>query len=200
MVVLFTSTYPKRRFKLEPSGKKGIFVGYNESSKPYRIYIPGQKLIELSKDVIFEEDVALKRSKDINEIDDESPLNMEEDHASEIKRDTHETIEDNNHNEPMDFADEPIDPTVNRKRPLLARKMIQEAENYAAPKGTFRERKRPNRYSSYVALMSEIIESKPSSVEEAFKHQVWEDDMTKEYQSILKNDVWTLCLDQKTNQ
>jgi hypothetical protein len=26
--------------KLEPSGKKGIFVGYNESSKAYRIYIP----------------------------------------------------------------------------------------------------------------------------------------------------------------
>jgi hypothetical protein len=27
--------------KLDPSGKKGIFVGYNESSKAYPIYIPG---------------------------------------------------------------------------------------------------------------------------------------------------------------
>jgi hypothetical protein len=31
-----------KRKKLEPSGKKGIFVGYSESSKAYRIYIPGQ--------------------------------------------------------------------------------------------------------------------------------------------------------------
>jgi hypothetical protein len=29
-----------KRKKLEPSIKKGIFMGYNESSKAYRIYIP----------------------------------------------------------------------------------------------------------------------------------------------------------------
>jgi hypothetical protein len=28
-----------KRKKLEPSGKKGIFIGYSESSKAYRIYI-----------------------------------------------------------------------------------------------------------------------------------------------------------------
>jgi hypothetical protein len=31
----------KKRSKLEPSGRKGTFVGYIESSKAYRIYIPG---------------------------------------------------------------------------------------------------------------------------------------------------------------
>ena len=30
----------ERRKKLEPSGKKGVFVGYSESTKAYRIYIP----------------------------------------------------------------------------------------------------------------------------------------------------------------
>lgn len=89
----------------------------------------------------------------------------------------------------MDSALESRDPTRSHKRPLWARKMIQEAENYAAPKGTFRESKRPNRYSSYTAFMSEIITSEPSCVEEAFKHQVWKDAMTEEYLSILKNDV-----------
>ena len=29
-----------KRTKLEPSSKKGTFVGYSESSKAYRIYIP----------------------------------------------------------------------------------------------------------------------------------------------------------------
>jgi hypothetical protein len=35
------SHIPKdKRNKLEPSRKKGIFVGYSDSSKTYRIYIP----------------------------------------------------------------------------------------------------------------------------------------------------------------
>jgi hypothetical protein len=33
----------EKRSKLEPSGRKGTFVGYSESSKSYRIYIPGQR-------------------------------------------------------------------------------------------------------------------------------------------------------------
>jgi hypothetical protein len=36
----------EKRSKLEPSGIKGTFVGYSESSKAYRIYIPGQRQIE----------------------------------------------------------------------------------------------------------------------------------------------------------
>ena len=30
----------EKRTKMEPSGKKGVFVGYNENSKAYRIYVP----------------------------------------------------------------------------------------------------------------------------------------------------------------
>jgi hypothetical protein len=33
----------EKRSKLDPSGKKGTFVAYNESSKACRIYIPGQR-------------------------------------------------------------------------------------------------------------------------------------------------------------
>ena len=43
----------ERRTKLDPSGRKGVFVGYSESAKAYRIYILGQRKIELSRDVTF---------------------------------------------------------------------------------------------------------------------------------------------------
>ena len=33
----------EKRSKLEPSCKKGIFVGYSESLEAYRVYIPGFK-------------------------------------------------------------------------------------------------------------------------------------------------------------
>jgi hypothetical protein len=47
-------------------------VGYNESSKAYWIYILGQRHIEVSRDVTFEEEVAFRRSKGSHmEIDSE---------------------------------------------------------------------------------------------------------------------------------
>ena len=48
----------EKRTKLYPSGKKGIFVGYSESSKAYIIYFPGFKKIDISRDVTFDEDSA----------------------------------------------------------------------------------------------------------------------------------------------
>ena len=37
--------------------------------------------------------------------------------------------------------------------------------------------------------MSSLLDSEPSTYEETSKHQCWKDAMTKEYESILKNDV-----------
>jgi hypothetical protein len=51
----------KKRTNIDPSGRKGTFVGYNESSKTYQIYIPSQRQIEVSIDVTFEEDVDFRR-------------------------------------------------------------------------------------------------------------------------------------------
>jgi hypothetical protein len=48
--------------KLEPSRNKGIFVGYSESSKAYRIYIPEQHKIEVSRDVTFNENMDFNKS------------------------------------------------------------------------------------------------------------------------------------------
>ncbi|XP_057852554.1 uncharacterized protein LOC131062829 [Cryptomeria japonica] len=127
------------------------------------------------------EDIAFRKSKSTRELEDqESSLNMEEDLAPEIQRETHEVIENEGQNEFMDPANEPRDTNVNRKRPLWARKMIQEAKDYVAPQGTLRESKRPHRFSSYVDLKSEIIKSEPSNVKEAFKNQVWKDAMTED--------------------
>jgi hypothetical protein len=38
--------------------------------------------------------------------------------------------------------------------------------------------------------MSHIIDTKPSCHGEAIDQKVWQDAMTEEYQSIMKNDVW----------
>jgi hypothetical protein len=74
---------------------------------------------------------------------------------------------------------------------------VQEAERIVAPKGTFRESKRPHRFGGYVALMNSISDTETSSFEEANKLQVWKNSMLEEYRSILKNNVWDIMLRQK---
>ena len=38
-------------------------------------------------------------------------------------------------------------------------------------------------------LMCDLVENDPTFFEEVIQKKEWEDDMTKEYQSIIKNDV-----------
>ena len=52
----------EKRTKLDPSGKKGIFVGYCEVSKAFIIYILGFHHMKISRDVTFDEEPTLKRS------------------------------------------------------------------------------------------------------------------------------------------
>ena len=58
----------------------------------------------------------------------------------EIKR---EFSEPSNQIEPMDSTDGLRDITVSRKKPLRVRNIIQEDEKFAAPKGNFKESRRP---------------------------------------------------------
>lgn len=57
------SYVPKeKRTKLEPTADKGIFVGYSETSKAYRIYIPTKRKVVVRRDVKFEEERAFRGS------------------------------------------------------------------------------------------------------------------------------------------
>lgn len=60
------SYVPKEdRTTLEPIANKGIFVGYSETSKAYRIYIPAQRKVVVRQDVKFEEERAVRRSQEL---------------------------------------------------------------------------------------------------------------------------------------
>ena len=81
-----------KKAKLEPSGKKGTFVGYNESSKAYRIYFPGSRQIEVSRDVIIEEEMAIRKGRGSDmEIDDDDEMRSSS--PLEVKRESEEKNE-----------------------------------------------------------------------------------------------------------
>jgi hypothetical protein len=68
--------------------------------------------------------------------------------------------------ESMRPVDPPREVAVTRKRPAWLQNTLQEDEEHGAPKGSFRESNGPHKFSSYVALMSKLIDS------EAAKQQV----------------------------
>eukprot|EP00253_Pinus_taeda_P002870 PITA_02870 len=90
----------------------------------------------------------------------------------------------------MDPLDPPPHDPPTRKRPLWLRDTLQDADQHATPRGTFRKCKKPSRYQGYIAVMSNIIQVEPFTFEEATKEQVWKDSMNEEYESIIQNDVW----------
>ena len=45
---------------MEPSRKKKTFVGYSETSKTFKIYVPGERHVEVSRDVTFHEEATFK--------------------------------------------------------------------------------------------------------------------------------------------
>ena len=63
--VCYCHIHVDTRKNLDPSGEKGILVGYNETSKAYRVYISARKRIIVSRDVQFDKDKALQRSMDL---------------------------------------------------------------------------------------------------------------------------------------
>jgi hypothetical protein len=57
----------ENRTNMEPLSKKGVFVGYSENSKAYRIYVPGQRKIEVRRDVNFPKEATFKKSRDLQQ-------------------------------------------------------------------------------------------------------------------------------------
>jgi hypothetical protein len=179
---VFVHIPKEKRTKLNPSGKKGIFVGYCEVSKAFRIYIPGYHHIEISRDVTFDEYATLKKSIrcDLKEVYEEEPVapKVAEPVREVITSPDEEILEDRDIIE----SQEPPQMTISHKRkPVWARELIQDGEKYGAPEGTMRQVKKPKPFSNYMALMCDLLEKEPTCFKESIQEKEWAYAMTKEY-------------------
>jgi len=63
-------------------------------------------------------------------------------------------------------------------------------DNVVAPTSQRRQRRSPERYTGYMALMGACVMTEPSSFQEAVQQMVWVDVMVEKYDSIVQNSVW----------
>ena len=69
------------------------------------------------------------------------------------------------------------------------RSIVQDSRKVSLPQSSMRRSKPPERLS-YMALMTKLINFEPFSFEEVAQHDVWQEAMVEEYDSIMKNQVW----------
>jgi hypothetical protein len=158
---LFVHVPKEKRTKLDPFRWKGIFFGYNDTSKDYMIYIPGHRKVEIIQYVTFDENVSFSKSKHIY---------VEEAHEEENEvRKVPEVVEpeevipkDHDIVEPQKLVEIPF----RKRRTSWEQYLIIDAERIGAPKKYFRESKKPKPYSSYVACLCDTMDARPSSYEE----------------------------------
>ena len=66
--ISFCHVPKEKRTKMKPTAKKGLHVGYSETSKAYRLYIPALRRVVVRRDVKFKEERACRRSRKLEEI------------------------------------------------------------------------------------------------------------------------------------
>jgi hypothetical protein len=68
---------------------------------------------------------------------------------------------------------------------------LKEAKEYVGdPLRLMRESRAPERFGLYLAMVTSITDSKPTTFEQVVDQQVWRDAMQEEYDSIMSNYVW----------
>ena len=129
------------RTKLDPSGKKGIFVVYSKSSKAYRIYFPGYKKIDISKDVTFDEDIAYNKSwkKPVEEFKEAEAPKI---HDTTMNEETQE--EDQDFKEPRRPVDPPLEKNPHKRKLSWVCELIQGAEDMGSQKRIIEKERGPD--------------------------------------------------------
>ena len=109
----------EKRSKLDASGNKGMFVGYSETSKAYRIYVTGQREVEICLDATFDEDVALKKVRNL-------PSSKEDEEDEEARK------QEESKDDPMPDVEGPMDPIdpppSNKRRPSCLRDTLEDTD------------------------------------------------------------------------
>jgi hypothetical protein len=114
----------EKRTKLEPSGKKGTFVGYNETSKAYRIYVPGKTFIEVSGDVTFHEEATFHCSRELPCDTEEQEAPSPEPSDSPLSDEQREEAREPSVDPIRDFVEFPLEKPPVKRKPTWYREKV----------------------------------------------------------------------------
>ena len=173
--------------KLEPISKLVILVGCTDTPHNYRVYFPTSRRTVVCRDLKFDEQKAMRASLE-----------------REIQLQAMEELFVPKEEEPQTDAEHPhlevpgVETSTQADSSRDGNKYTREAdrlfsyarENVGEPSSQCRQRRSPDRYIGYMALVGECVETEPSSFGEAVQQLIWVGAMVEECDSIVRNNVW----------
>eukprot|EP00253_Pinus_taeda_P004472 PITA_04472 len=173
--------------KLDPIAELGILVGYTDTPHNYRVHLPTNQRTVVCRDLKFDEQKAMRVS-----LERELKLHVEEELSVPNEEKPQIDVEKLHVDDPgVETSTHAKTSRDGRKRSReVDRLMLDAQENVGQPSSQRRQRRLPERYTGYMALFGECVESEPSSFEEAVQQPIWVDAMVEEYNSIIQNSVW----------
>lgn len=187
-----------KRRKWDNKSKPGIFVGYSDTTKGYRIYIPCDRKVEISCNVIFDcnESIDSKgQHKNLNSeyIDIDScseDTHTQQEVVAEVNRDDSrlfETIdpEESQHVEEVNNVEDQQE-VVNQDGNVEEIRMLRNRENI----------RRPQRFGDYeTGYLVFSAADDPKTYDEAMKKEdseKWKQAISEELKNLQDNNTWTV--------
>lgn len=183
---VFVHIPKEKRRKFDAKGEKGIFVGYGEYTKGFRIYFPRKNAVEVVRDVTFvkkhDKPEKAEQEEECIYLDIEENLNNEE-YQSVSNTEENEEFEDceesDNIMQEVEFLEEEI----------IEDEEIQEVNDSRRT----RSRKAPNWFDDYeVGFIS--MHNEPSTLKEAMEcedKENWIEAMNREITTLKENNTWS---------
>src|SRR5580765_5080881 len=160
----------EKRRKWDKKGRKGIFVGYSEETKGYRICFNGRE-VSLSRDVIFKEATEI-------EIENE---NEEEETTSEMVAESEENNSGYEKNVEREQIIEELNQSTDQTQELSKMK-LRDRQNI----------EKPVRYraETYYSKSDDPVTYEEAMIQE--NSEKWKEAMDEEMSSLNKNETWKL--------
>lgn len=192
------------RQKWDAKAKMGIFIGYSEELKGYRIWLEEQNKVEIHRDVFFKiETTSTVTTQKGGKVEKLTGVKEIEEEKEEEKKpeNSDETLEESDDQEEEEEENESINGDESQRRSELVGDLEQDQEEpeQAQLNRRLRDRqiiKPPKRYTDYVwENVNELLiadSNEPQSYKEAlesFEAEKWKVAMREEMDSLKQNET-----------
>ena len=172
--IAYAQVPEQKRSKLDDRSEKYVFIGYDSSSKGYKLYNPSNGKVISSRDVVFDEESTWDWETQEEEQYDFFPMFEERFKERE---------------ESQESMTPPSSPTPNSEDPSLE----ESSSERPCRMRNLQELYEVTTNQDNLTLFCLFADCEPIGFEEAVQSKKWRDAMDEEIQAIRKNDTWDLA-------